>query len=228
MSFTDKWTGPIDEPKEILDKAMIEQKKILQGFWGMDCNKAKLREAEKPNQVAISLVGEPCLYPKLPEFIDEIKIRSMTAFLVSNGTIPEMIKQLVEHQPTNMYVTLAAPNQGVYKKTCNPLISDGWERIQQSLGLLKNFKTSVIRLTLVKGLNMINPEEYAKLIESASPTFVEAKAFMPVGGAQERLAYESMPRHSEIRDFAEQIEKNSSYKIKDDKSDSRVVLLTTN
>ena len=203
-----------------------EQKKILQGFWGMDCNKAKLREAEKPNQVAISLVGEPCLYPKLPELIDEIKSRGMTAFLVSNGTVPGMIEQLVEHQPTNMYITLAAPNEEVYRKACNPLISDGWERIQKSLGLLNNFKTSVIRLTLVKGLNMVKPEEYAKLIENASPTFVEAKAFMPVGGGQERLAYESMPRHEQILKFAGEIEKKRSYKIKDDKSDSRVVLLT--
>ena len=72
----------------------------------------------------------------------------------------------------------------------------------------------------------MNPEEYAELIEKASPDFVEAKAFMPVGGAQERLPYESMPRHSEIKDFAKQLEKNSSYKIKNEKEDSRVVLLT--
>lgn len=225
MTFTDKWSGPVDEPKDIMDRAIEEQKKILQGFWGMDCDRAKLREAEKPNQVAISLVGEPCLYPKLPELVDEIKSRDMTAFLVSNGTVPDMIEKLVEQQPTNMYITLAAPDEATYKKVCNPLIQDGWDRINKSLSLLKRFKTSVIRMTLVKGLNMIKPGDYARLIEKASPRFVEAKAFMPVGGAQDRLPYESMPRHKEIKTFAEEIEANSSYKITNEKDDSRVVLL---
>jgi len=57
------------------------------------------------------------------------------------------------------------------------------------------------------------------------PNFVEVKAFMSVGGARKRLPYEAMPMHSEIKEFAEQLEKNSSYRIRDEKSDSRVVLL---
>jgi tRNA wybutosine-synthesizing protein 1 len=225
LKFKKVFKGKIDKPEEILDNAIKEQKKILQGFWGAKCDKAKLREAEKPNQVAISLIGEPCLYPKLPEFIDLIKSRNMTAFLVSNGTIPEMIEKLINHQPTNMYITLPAPNEKIYRKTCNPLIKDGWQRILKSLSLLKAFDRSVIRLTLAKNLNMTNPEEYAKLIEKASPTYLEAKAFMPVGGALERLPYESMPRHKEIKAFAKEIQKHSSYKIKNEKEDSRVVLL---
>jgi tRNA wybutosine-synthesizing protein 1 len=226
MKFKKAFRGKIDKPGDILDNAIKEQKKILQGFWGGDVDKAKLREAEKPDQVAISLVGEPCLYPKLPELIDEIKRGGMTAFLVSNGTVPEMIKKLIDHQPTNMYITLPAPDEKVYKKTCNPMIRDGWQRIQKSLSMLKEFDRSVIRLTLVKNLNMVKPKGYAEIIESASPDFVEAKAFMPVGGAMERLPYESMPRHKEIKEFAKKIQKHSSYKIKDEKDDSRVVLLS--
>ena len=226
LKFRKELNGEIDKPEDILDNAVKEQKKILQGFWGSDCNRSKLMEAERPNQVAISLVGEPCLYPKLAEFIDLIKQRNMTAFLVSNGTIPEMIEKLIGHQPTNMYITLPAPNKEIYKKTCMPIINDGWQRIMKSLSLLKEFDKSVIRLTLAKNLNMLNPEEYAGLIENAGPSFLEIKAFMPVGGAVERLPYESMPRHIEIKDFAQEIEKNSSYKIKDEKDDSRVVLLT--
>ena len=149
----------------------------------------------------------------------------MTAFLVSNGTVPGMIEKLVDHQPTNMYITLPAPNAAVYEKTCKPMIKDGWEKIMESLSLLKDFDKSVIRLTLVKGLNMIKPEEYAKILDKAGPDFVEVKSFMAVGGSREHLNYEDMPLHSEIKDFARQIEKNSSYKIKDEKEDSRVVLM---
>jgi tRNA wybutosine-synthesizing protein 1 len=225
LKFKKELEGKIDKPEDILNNAIKEQRKILQGFWGGSCDKRKLREAEHPNQVAISLVGEPCLYPRLPEFVDLIKERDMTAFLVSNGTIPEMIEKLTEHQPTNMYITLPAPDDKIYKKTCLPSIKDGWQRIMKSLSMLKEFDKAVIRLTLVKNLNMINPGEYAELIEKAEPNFLEVKAFMPVGGAVKRLPYESMPRHEEIRKFAEEIEKNSSYKIRDEKEDSRVVLM---
>jgi len=84
--FLPKWSGVADEPTDIIDGCIEEQKKILQGFFGGECDKKKLREAMQPKHVAISLVGEPTLYPKLPQLIDEIKDRKMTAFLVSNGT----------------------------------------------------------------------------------------------------------------------------------------------
>ena len=222
--FLPKWSGVADEPTDIIDGCIEEQKKILQGFFGGECDKKKLREAMQPKHVAISLVGEPCLYPKLPQLIDEIKDRKMTAFLVSNGTQTAMIEQLLDSQPTNMYITLPAPDEKIYKKTCLP-DKNSWNNLLRSLSLLKKFDRSVIRLTLAKGLNFIDAEGYAEIIEKASPDFIEVKAFMSVGGAREKIPYEDMPRHGEIKDFAEQIEKNSSYKIKNEKADSRVVLM---
>jgi tRNA wybutosine-synthesizing protein 1 len=220
-----KWSGPVDEPKVILDEAIRAQSKILQGFKGQkNADKKKIDEACHPNQVAISLVGEPCLYPKLPGLVDEIKSRGMTAFLVTNGTVPEMVKKLIEHQPTNMYITLPAPNEKIYKKTCLPA-ANYWKKIMKSLSLLPKFDVSVIRLTLVKDLNFLLPNEYAKIIEKSCPTFVEVKAFMSVGGSRAKLAYSRMPLHNEIKEFARKIEENSSYKIVDEKPDSRVVVL---
>jgi tRNA wybutosine-synthesizing protein 1 len=220
-----KWSGPVDDPKVILDEAIKAQAKILQGFKGQDkIDKKKVEEAFRPNQVAISLVGEPCLYPKLPELVDEIKSRGMTAFLVTNGTVPEMVKKLIEHQPTNMYITLPAPNEKIYKKTCLPA-ANYWKKIMKSLSLLKHFDTSVIRLTLVRDLNFLDPEDYAKIVEKASPTYLECKAFMSVGGSREKLSYDKMPLHNEIVEFAKKIEQNSSYRIIDEKSDSRVVVM---
>src|SRR3989344_6319963 len=223
--FLPKWSGVADEPTDIIDGCIEEQKKILQGFFGGECDKKKLREAMQPKHVAISLVGEPCLYPKLPQLIDEIKDRKMTAFLVSNGTQTAMIEQLLDSQPTNMYITLPAPDEKIYKKTCLPA-NDSWKNILDSLALLKKFDRSVIRLTLAKGQNFIDAEGYAKIIEKASPDFIEVKAFMSVGGAREKIPYEDMPRHNEIAAFATEIEKHSSYKIKDEMKNSRVVLMT--
>ena len=221
-----KWVGPIDEPKQILDEAIEAQREILQGFKGNpNVDMKKFKEAMEPNQVAISLAGEPTMYPKLPEFVDLVNSRGMTSFLVTNGTNPDMIERLLDSQPYQLYITLAAPDEETYKKTCQPIIPDGWLKLMKSLSMLNQFNRSVIRLTLVKGLNMITPEKYAEHIEKAGPKFVEAKAYMAVGYSRERLGLPYMPQHSEIRAFAEKIEENSSYRIKDEKADSRVVLL---
>ncbi|MEK6893150.1 MAG: 4-demethylwyosine synthase TYW1 [Nanoarchaeota archaeon] len=218
-----KW----DSPEEIFDGCIKEHRKFIQGFWGaLKVNEKKMSEAEKPKHFAISLSGEPTLYPYLPEFIDLIKSKEMTAFLVTNGMHPKMIKKLINHQPTNLYLTLHAPNSELFQKECCPIVKNGWKKMLKTLNLLKEFDcNTVIRLTLNKVTNMRNPEEYAKIIEKANPKFVEVKAYMAVGGAREKLPYSTMPFFKEIKDFAKEIEKNSSYKIANDKKDSRVVLM---
>jgi tRNA wybutosine-synthesizing protein 1 len=218
-----------DSPEEILDGAIEEQKKILQGFAGNSKTTAKkFYTAMRPKHVAISLSGEPMLYPHMGNFIDEIHSRKMTSFLVSNGTLPDRIKALIDNnqQPTQMYITLAAPDKETLTKTSLPMIDDAFERLMASLKMLSQFKRSVIRMTVVRNLNFHSPEKYAKIIEMASPNFLEVKSFMAVGGATARLPYDSMLSHEEIMNFAAKIEKHSSYRIIDSKSDSRVALLT--
>jgi len=83
-------------------------------------------------------------------------------------------------------------------------------------------------MTLVKNINMIEPEKYAKLIEKASPNFVEIKAGMAVGFSrtQKRIRYEDMASHDEIKEFSEKIADCIGFKVTNEKRDSRVVLLT--
>lgn len=221
-----EWQGPVDDPKFIVDESIKAHVEILQGFKGnKEVSKVRIKEMENPLHFAISLTGEPAMYPKLPEMIDYIKKKGMTSFLVTNGTIPEMVEKLLEHQPTQLYVSVYGPNEKVYRKTANPIAKDAWGKLQKSLGMLNKFERNVIRLTLVQGINMVNVEEYTKLIEKYNPMFVEAKGYMWVGHSQERLAIENMPRHHEIVEFARKIEENSSYNIIDEKKESRVVLL---
>lgn len=215
-----------DEPSFILDELIRRQKEYLQGFKGnKNVPKKLFDEAMEPKHVALSLAGDATLYPKLPELIDEIKKSKMTSFLVTNGLMPQMLEKLLKHMPTQLYITLPAPNEEIYLKVCKPLINDGWKRLMKSLSLLHKFKRSTIRLTLAKKMNMIHPEQYAEIIKKAKPDFVELKAAMPVGYAQYRMAYEQMPRHEEIKEFAKEICKNSGLKIVDEKPNSRVVLL---
>jgi tRNA wybutosine-synthesizing protein 1 len=219
-----------EKPKEIVEGCIQEHIEYLQGFWGKDkLQQQKMKEAEQVKHFAISLSGEPTLYPYLPELIDEIKARGMTAYLVTNGAHPEMIKKLLKHQPTNLYVTLHAPTPALFKKEVCPMIPDGWERLLKTLNLLKKFScATVIRLTLSKASNMKEPAKYAALIEKAQPKFVEVKAYMAIGGARAKMPYSTMPTNEEITAFAQEIEKTSSYKIVKTKEDSRVVLLTRN
>jgi len=83
----------------------------------------------------------------------------------------------------------------------------------------------VIRLTLVKGLNLKDAPGYAKLIEKAESDFVEAKAYMHVGFARARLTMENMPSHQEIKAFAEELARETGYFISDESEQSRVLLL---
>ncbi len=223
-----KWNFPIDEPKAIIEGCVREHIKYLQGFGGnTKTDKKRYKEANQPLHFAISLCGEPTFYPKLPDLINELDKRKMTSFLVTNGTNPDMLKNLLDKKihPTQLYLTLPAPDKETYFVSCKPLIKDGWKKINQSLGLIHKFKRSTIRLTLVKGINMIKPEKYAELIKKAKPHFVECKAYMWVGFSRERLNQENMPLHKEIKEFAKKISSFSGYKTVNEKENSRVVLL---
>ena len=222
-----KFKGKVDDPKLIVDECVKANVKYLQGFGGnKKTDFKKYKEINKPQQFAISLSGEPTMYPKLPGLILELRKRGINSFLVTNGTNPFMLKKLLKVQPTQLYITLPAPDEETYLKVCRPLLKNGWKKINESLKLLKKFKRNVIRMTLVKGKNMDKPELYGALIKKYKPQFVELKAYMFVGYSQRRLTEANMPRHPEIKEFAKEISKYSGYKIKDEKKESRVVLLS--
>ena len=221
---TEQWDTPVD----IVDGCLEAQHQIVQGFGGNPAtDPIKLYEAERPRHVAISLSGEPTLYPMIGELISEFHSRGMTTFLVSNGTLPERLQSLLQNnqQPTQMYLTVGAPNKATFQTTVKPMFADAWDRLQRSLSFLQQFNRSVIRLTLAKGLNMIDPEGYAQIADRAAPRFLEIKGYVAVGGARTRIPYDAMPRHEEVVAFAEAVERASSYHIVDQKEDSRVVLL---
>jgi tRNA wybutosine-synthesizing protein 1 len=182
----------------------------------------KFREAENPKHVAISLVGEPTLYPYLPDLIKEFTRKGLTTFLVSNGTIPEMIEVV---EPTQLYISLSSCTKEMYKKINRPY-GDFWDYILKSLKILSSKDTrTVIRLTLAKNTNMHYPEKYAHLINIARPDFIEVKAYMHLGYSRKRLSRESMPSHEEILQFSTDIAKHTQYDIVDQSEISRVVLL---
>jgi tRNA wybutosine-synthesizing protein 1 len=172
------------------------------------------------------LTGEPTLYEPLGELIQAFHKKGFTTFLVTNGIRPSNLAKLGE-EPTQLYVSVCAPNGEVYRRVCRPKVSGAWASLNETLGLLPSFSCpTVIRMTLVKGFNMESVEEYARLVEKASPTYVEAKAYMHVGFSNLRLGYERMPSHEEVLAFAARLAERTGYRLLNECTDSRVVLLS--
>lgn len=227
LSYTQtQWDGEYDDPKTIIDEAIEAQNNLLCGFFGNDkANKEKLEESKTPTNAAISLAGEPMLYPEIDELIAEFNRRNFTTFVVSNGQCVDKLKNL-ENEPYQLYLSLDAPTKKIYNDVCQPQISEGWDNLNQSLDTLASFNSrTCIRTTCVKGRNMTNPEKYAELIKKASPDFVEIKAYMCVGSSRHRLTPDNMPTFDEVKSFAQKIGENCGKKIVNESEVSRVVLL---
>lgn len=224
-AFTNTATK-FDEPEEIIKGVIEAQRDLLMGFFGSEkANKQKLKEAMNPKYFAISLTGEPTIYPKLSELIEEMhKIKACT-FLVSNGLFPKNIEKL-NTLPKQLYISVDAPNKKLYKEIVRPSMKNAWEQFNKTLELMQSLKTrKVLRLTMVKGKNMKDENDYAKIIRKAWPDFIEIKSYMWIGHSKENLEQKNMSLHKDIKEFSNKIEKITEYKIIDEKENSRVVLL---
>ena len=180
-------------------------------------------EALKPNHAAISLEGEPFLYPNLGGLVKEFRDRGMTSFIVTNGTLPERIEGL-SSLPSQLYITLPAPNKEIYKKVCRPLIKNGWEKITQSLDLINSLTCrTLVRLTAVKNLNLTENylDDYIKIIDKAYPNFFEIKGFTLQARAlniTKRLNSEKsmqyyFPSYEDLEDLAKKFEAKSNFPL---------------
>ena len=220
-------TSP-EDPASIIEGCLKTNRQQLSGFGGNPIvERVMLKEALNPIHVAISLEGEPTLYPMLGELVQEFKDRDFkSVFIVTNGTNPEILKKL-SCEPTQLYVSLCAPDEETYKKTCRPKISNAWERVLESIELLNSFNCpTVLRHTLVPKLNMHSPEKYARLTELGNATYIEPKGAMSVGSARERFGYDEMAWFKDIKRFGEEIAESSSYHVVDEHEFSNIVLLS--
>jgi len=215
-----------DEPELILDGCIEAQRKLISGFKGDErCKPEMWHEAYEPNQVAISLSGEPTLYERLGEFIALCKSRGMTTFLVTNGTNPRALERL-DTLPTQLYVTVAAPNEEIYKKICAPTTKTGWKDLRKTLELLPSLDTrTVIRHTLVKDYNLGWEAEYARLDEIAEPDFIEPKGYVFVGYSRERMHNTNMPSMDEVRAFSGKLCAELDFEVLAESPASRVAVV---
>ncbi|MFH1199846.1 MAG: 4-demethylwyosine synthase TYW1 [Candidatus Micrarchaeota archaeon] len=225
------WKGGADSPKEIIDGCIQAQRHLLNGFPGNPkASIGKWREAQQPAHAAISLDGEPTLYPMLPQLIKEFHERGMTTFLVTNGSRPDALMMLDDNGalPTQLYISFSSYDAESYAKTSVPMYEGAWEKFNESLGVLAALKgktRTVLRMTVIKGVNDSHAGEYAALIRKSGADYVEAKAYMALGSSRARLGAGKMPSHAEIKRFAAALAGESGYIAADEHEPSRVVLL---
>ena len=215
-----------DEPDALLDRSIEAQRRILSGFKGDPTVPVeRWTEAQTPRHIAISLTGEPTLYPKMNRFLELCHERGITTFLVTNGTNPDALRAL-DPLPTQLYVSVTAPNAAVFRRLTLPAQEDAWERLLESLEVVRGLRTRrVVRHTLVRGWNLGWTDAYAQLDAIARPDFIEPKGYVYMGRSRQRLGRDHVPEHAEVAAFARRLAGRTHYEVLDESPESKVVLL---
>jgi len=243
LTIGDKMKGKLDSPVDIIEGCIQAQRKLLQGLKILPTTKKKIskadmkkwREAQEPTQFAISLSGEPTLYPYIGGLISELRKRKKTSFLVTNGLYPKKLRELVKKKqlPTQLYISVNCSNKKDHDRFHRSSIKDSWKKLNESLKLMSKLKgktRTIFRMNLIRRINMSdkNVKEFAKLIKKAKPLFVELKGYMSVGFARQRLGYNRMPNDKEMFEFSKKLAKETGLKILDTHKFSRAIVLGKN
>ncbi len=224
-------TQPIsggDDPDAVVEGAIAAHRKLIYGWGGNEkVTETYLKEALEPTHAAISLEGEPTLYDRLGELVASFRAHGFrSVFIVTNGTRPDVLASLGT-EPSQLYVSLCAPDEGTYERTCRPMVIGSWGKVMETLDLLHSFRCpTVIRQTLAPRLNMSDVPGYARLAMRAEPTYIEPKGAMSVGYARRRFDYEEMASFDQIRAFAAELSKLTGYAQIDEQYESNIVLLS--
>ena len=215
-------------------KLMEERRKLIVGHYGDPSqDKQKIEESLTPSHYAISLSGEPTMYPKLPDLIKYLKSLEATKsiFLVTNGQEPEMIQRLADEDalPTQLYLSTNAADYDSFLKINRPRYEDSWNRWNKTLEMLADLDTrTVLRVTLIRDWNNLDKMigGFASIFERSNAHFIELKSYMHIGRSTNRLEYENMVEMDDVREFSKQIVNHSDrFQVMDESQVSRIVVL---
>ncbi len=224
----------VDAPAKIISGTIVQRQKLLTGFGGLaTIQKQRYERSKMPTHWAISLSGEPTLYPKICELIEEIKNMPATksVFLVTNAQKTDVFEKMTTNTaylPTQLYVSLDAPNEEMFKKINRSVLQDGWQRLKNSMAVISNLATrKVVRVTLMKSINddEANLKDWSNLVWTMKPEFLEIKSYMHIGDSRSRLSRDNMPTFEEVKGWAEKFAAISGYICKDFSRPSRIMLL---
>ncbi|XP_055328378.1 S-adenosyl-L-methionine-dependent tRNA 4-demethylwyosine synthase TYW1-like isoform X2 [Paramacrobiotus metropolitanus] len=221
-----EWRWKMDPPEQIFSEALDNHMQMIKQFKGVPGVKTeRFNEGLEPRHCALSLVGEPIMYPAINELVRMLHARKISTFLVTNAQFPDAIRAL--SPVTQLYVSIDASNKESLKKIDRPLFGDFWERYIDSLkALSEKGQRTVYRLTLVKSFNVSEIEGYAKLVDLGKPDFIEIKGVTYCGDAKGGLTMENVPWHEEVMSFVKKMEELlPNYEIASEHEHSNCLLL---
>ncbi|XP_013772312.1 S-adenosyl-L-methionine-dependent tRNA 4-demethylwyosine synthase-like [Limulus polyphemus] len=222
-----EWKWKMDDPEILLEGVLKNHYQMIKEFKGVPGVKPeRLAEGMEPKHCALSLVGEPIMYPEINKFIRLLHERGISSFLVTNAQFPDAITSL--DPVTQLYVSVDASSKESLKKIDRPLFRDFWTRFLDSLkALSKKGQRTVYRLTLVKSWNIEELQGYVNLVELGRPDFIEVKGVTYCGTSKaSNLTMENVPWHKEVLGFVQELsDKLPDYEIASEHEHSNCVLI---
>jgi len=223
-----EWRWKMEDAEFILKGALENHYKMINEFRGVPgVQPDKLAEGMQAKHCALSLVGEPIMYPEINKFVKLLHSEGISSFLVTNAQFPEAIKNM---EPcTQLYVSIDASTKESLKKIDRPLFKDFWERFLDSLReLKKKGQRTVYRLTLVKGWNAEEMDNYAGLVELGQPDLIEIKGVTYCGSSKaSTLTMENVPWHEEVVKFVTSlVSRLPDYEISSEHEHSNCILVS--
>lgn len=132
-----EWKWQMENPDMILEGMLNNHYKMINEFKGVPgVMKHRLDEGLKAKHCALSLVGEPIMYPEINRFVGLLHGKNISTFLVTNAQFPDAISNL--DPVTQLYVSVDAATKDSLKKIDRPLFKDFWERFIDSLKALRD------------------------------------------------------------------------------------------
>uniref|UniRef100_A0AAQ5XYU8 S-adenosyl-L-methionine-dependent tRNA 4-demethylwyosine synthase TYW1 n=1 Tax=Amphiprion ocellaris TaxID=80972 RepID=A0AAQ5XYU8_AMPOC len=201
-----EWRWKMDPAEKILQDAVEKHQSMIRQFRGVPGVKPeRYEEGLSVKHCALSLVGEPIMYPEINAFIRLLHFYRISSFLVTNAQFPQEIRSLVP--VTQLYVSVDASTKDSLKKIDRPLFKDFWPRFLDSLRALgEKRQRTVYRLTLVKAWNVEEMQAYSELIALGQPDFIEVKGVTYCGeSSASSLTMANVPWHQEVVAFVQQL-----------------------
>ncbi|KRZ19156.1 tRNA wybutosine-synthesizing protein 1 -like protein [Trichinella zimbabwensis] len=201
-----EWKWKTDPADKILFDSLEGHKKMVRQFRGVPGVKdARFEESSTVRHCALSLVGEPIMYPHINELISKMHSLNISTFLVTNAQFPSAIENLIP--VTQLYLSVDAASKESLKEIDRPLFRDFWQRLMNSIDILRDKKQrTVYRLTLVNRYNMNEVSQYAALIKRGQPDFVEVKGVTYCGDSKNsKITMANVPWHADVVDFVQQL-----------------------
>uniref|UniRef100_A0A8C7BHB8 tRNA 4-demethylwyosine synthase (AdoMet-dependent) n=1 Tax=Neovison vison TaxID=452646 RepID=A0A8C7BHB8_NEOVI len=130
-----EWRWKMDQPEVILKESIENHQSMIKQFKGVPgVKEERFEEGMMVKHCALSLVGEPIMYPEINRFLTLLHECKISSFLVTNAQFPVEIRNL--KPVTQLYVSVDASTKDSLKKIDRPLFKDFWQRFLDSLKAL--------------------------------------------------------------------------------------------